>query len=73
MKRIDPLDTRKIAEVPFGFDNVDPASITQDDVNRLVVKIAMSLGIINARTFRAVADDPLITEEERATILSNMG
>ena len=70
MKRLNIKDTRAIAELPLHYGEIDPVSITQADINRLVVKIAEHLGVLNPRTFRSIEKDPLISEAERAELLA---
>lgn len=70
MNRKDSSDTRAIKENDNNFSNILAESITQDDINRLIVKLAIQTGIINLYTFDSIEKDLSITDSEKEQLLT---
>ena len=72
MNRINLKDTREILINDFGQSQIDINSITQEDRDRLLIAIAIQVGVINVRCFRCPLKDSTLDEEQRAQLMFSL-
>ena len=79
MNRKNVKDTREILLTPqvqskeqTAIEQIDLSSITQEDRDKLLISIALHLGVINHRTFLCPLQDSTIDDKKRAELMLNL-